>query len=985
MTNSSLLIRNALAYCFWLLTMAVQAQITVTGTITSGDDGMPLPGVNILEKGTSNGAVANETGHYQITVQQGAILIFSFVGFTPQEVSVAGRTTINITLATDAVALSEVVVVGYQTVRKKDLTGSVAQVGAASFNKGLYVSPGQLLQGKIAGVLVVGSSGAPGAETDIRIRGTSSVRGGNAPLIVVDGIQLDNNSSKTSINVPGGLGNTPGIDPLSFINPNDIDRFDILKDASATAIYGSRGANGVILITTKKTQEGTSIDFNASTGISNLSKKLDVLNGNAYRRALETEGIDVGDFGDNVDAFDHITQTGIVQNYNISLGTGNKISSHRFSLGYTDQEGIIKESGLKKFNGMLKSNYTFFDERLKVDMLLLASHIDQASAPIGNNSSTDGNLISQALQWNPTRPLYEEGNFLQPGGVEVNPLALLSAYRDDFVMDRIIASVSPVIAITDNLQYRLQVGIDQTQGDREVSLKKFLLISGQPNQGHAFVSSLKLVTQQISQTLTWLKTIDHITLSALAGFEYQRATMNGLSASATGFTSDDIDFTKNLQNATAANTGLSAIAPPDSKLQSFFGRANVNLGEQWLFTATVRADGSSRFGKNNRYGVFPSAAVAWNLHETNFITDAFNTLKFRLGWGETGSQQFPSGASLDRWVFASGGDQTTVTQANLGNPNLKWETTSTVNAGIDFAFFHARLVGSIDYFDKRTKDILFNTTTPQPGPSISYWTNLDAEVQNKGIEIALDGYLIERENLQWQLGLNATFLTNEFVTDSRVTLQTGVLNGKGLTGVTSQVITAGQPLNTFYLREWTGIGDDGLSTYRGFDEVSQNSPKYFSGDPNPNTILGISSTVNAGAFDLTINFNGALGHQIYNNTANAVFVKGNLGTRNTSPKLIGNGESFANVSAASTRYLENGDFLRLSNLSVGYTFLLKNDLIKNLRVYATGQNLLLLTDYSGFDPEVNTDKNYNGVPSYGIEYTPYPRARTFLIGVSASL
>ncbi|HEY3406216.1 MAG TPA: TonB-dependent receptor, partial [Ohtaekwangia sp.] len=646
--------------------------------------------------------------------------------------------------------------------------------------------------------------------------------------------------------------------------------------------------------------------------------------------------------------------------------------------------GIIKESGLKKFNAMLKSDYNFFNDRVKVELLLLGAHVEQASAPIGNNSSTDGSLISQALQWNPTRPLFEDGDFLQPGGVEANPLALLKAYDDQFVMNRIIASVKPTINIAKNLDYSVQIGIDHTHGTREASLKKFYLINSAPNLGQAYYGTMVRTSEQISNTLSWKKDFNTIKLNALLGYEYLRIRVDGKNLTASNFTSDDIDFVKVLQNAPAANTGMSSVAPPDNKLQSFFGRADLNYQDKFLLTATLRADGSSKFGENNRYAMFPSFGFGWNMHEFGFVPESINRLKLRLGWGETGNQQFPEGSATERWAFGSGGGSSTLFQTNVGNPNLRWETTRTINMGLDIELFQSRLAATIDVFDKKTEDIIFFMTTPQPGPAVNYWTNFeDSYIKNTGLELTLDGWIIENSNLKWQLGVNATFLKNSYESDNDVTLLTGTISGKGLSGVTTQVITKGQPLYTYKLREWTGIGEDGFSTYEGFDDVSQSSPKYFSGDPLPDMLLGISSTVTVGNFDATINFNGAFGHQIYNNTANAIFIKGNLGTRNTSRDLIGNGEDVANVSAASTRFLEDADFIRLANLSVGYT-IKPTGVFKKMRVYLTGQNLAVFTNYSGFDPEVNTDKNFNGVPSYGIEYTPYPRSRSFIAGVTAS-
>ncbi|HEY3406499.1 MAG TPA: TonB-dependent receptor plug domain-containing protein, partial [Ohtaekwangia sp.] len=367
------------------LAAAAQAQsVTVKGKVTSSDDGTTMPGVNIVEKGTSNGTVTDANGEYSLTVSEGATLVFSFVGYTAQQLAVSGKSVIDVSLVSDFTSLSEVMVVGYGTVQKKDLTGSVAKIGAEDFNKGIYLAPAQLLQGRVAGVSVVGSSGAPGAETTIRVRGVGSIRAGNDPLIVVDGVQIEGGSTKATINIPGGIGETPGIDPLSFINPNDIASFDVLKDASATAIYGSRGANGVIMITTKRNSDEPRIDFSASGGVSFLSKKLETMTANQYRDALDTEGLVIGDYGSSADAFDEIIQTGSLQNYNIAFSSAKDKSSQQLSLGYTDQKGIIKESGLKKFNAMLKSDYNFFNDRVKVELLLLGAHVEQASAPIGN-------------------------------------------------------------------------------------------------------------------------------------------------------------------------------------------------------------------------------------------------------------------------------------------------------------------------------------------------------------------------------------------------------------------------------------------------------------------------------------------------------------------------------------------------------------------------------------------------------------------------
>lgn len=961
---------------------------TVTGKVTSADDGSALPGVNIIEKGTSNGTVTDSDGAFSINVKDDATLVFSFVGMATQEIVVGTRTSIDVGMTSDLTNLGEVVVVGYQIVRKQDLTGSVSQVGSDDFNKGIYVSPSELLQGKMAGVLVTGASGAPGAETSINIRGVNSIRGGNGPLIVVDGVQLDNSQPKGSVNIPGGMGNTPGVDPLSFLNPNDIETFDVLKDASAAAIYGSRGANGVIIITTKKAKEGSSVDFQASAGVSTISNQPEVMSADQFRNALTTEGIGVGDYGSSVDAFDQIVQNGSIQNYNIGFSTASDKGAHRFSIGYTDQKGIIKESGLTKINGMMKSTYKLLDDRVTVDILLMGADLKQESAPIGNNSSTDGNLISQALQWNPTRPLYEDGDFLQPNsGGEVNPLATLAAYDDDFTMKRLIGSIAPTINIVKGLDYRLQIGFDDVRGERAASVKKLLWFNGADgnNPGFAFLTTGKFVSQQMSHTLTWNKEFTDIKLSALIGYEFVRQRQDIFNAQAQGFSSDEIDFVRNIQNAVPAQTSMRYDAPPDAKLQSYFGRVNLNFKDKYLLTATLRSDGSSKFGANNRYALFPSFAVATNLHEFDFIPDAFDNLKVRVGYGLTGNQAIPPGASIETWGYLAGGGEQQIVQLNNANPDLKWESTQTINIGLDFGIQNSRFNGTIEYFHKKSKDFIYQVANASPAPPGFIWQNIDGEIVNSGIEIGLDAWVVDRADFKIQLGTNLTFLDNVFNTESDGFLTTGALNGKGLSNVTSQVIVDGQPVNVFKLRDWTGIDETGFSTYRGYDPIAGISPFYYVGDPNPNAVVGIYANFVYNKFDATINMNGAFGHQIYNNTANAVFIKGNLigGGRNTSPELIGNGESVANVSAASSRYLEDGDFLRLANVSVGYNMEFEK-VLKKVRFYVTGQNLAVFTDYSGFDPEVNTDKSIGGVPSRGIEYTPYPRARTFILGVTAS-
>jgi iron complex outermembrane receptor protein len=874
------------------------------------------------------------------------------------------------------------------------MTGAVSQVASKDLNKGVYTSPAQLLQGKIAGLLVVGASGAPGAETSIQIRGVSSMSIGTAPLIVVDGIQLDNQSGKFGFTLPGGLGNAPGIDPFSFLNPSDIDRIDVLKDASALAIYGSRGANGVIMITTKKASEGTvKIDFSASAGVSTISKKLKVLNGDQYKRALDSEGGEPAlDFGDNVNAFDKIIQTGSIQNYNIGLSAGNHGNNHRLSIGYTDQKGIIKKSGMKKYNALLKSNYNFLDDRIKFDVLLMGAHIEQESAPIGNTSSTAGNIISQSLQWNPTKPLYNiDGSFNQPNSSsEINPLAMLAAVDNNFDMNRIIASVAPTVNLAKGLDYRVQIAIDHAESDWNVTQKKLLVVNGVPGPGPGNLgySHVGITNQQFSHTLSYTKDFDRLEFTVYVGYEYQRNRVTGTILSAQNFSTDDIDFSHNIDNAPAADVHVSSVASPDAKLQSVFGRFQFNYDDRVKLTATLRNDGSSKFSPKYRNALFPAVAIAWSLDKQGFIPESINELKLRLSWGRNGNQNFPTGLSGKSYAFGQGGGSNTIGVAEFGSPDLRWETSETVNVGVDFGLFNSKVTGTLDVYNKKTNDLLFYLDAAQPFVGAKIWSNIkDAYIVNKGIELGLNTYLLEKDKMTLQLGLNMTYRTITFEPKGgarQLDIQTGLLNGNGLTDQVTQKSVVGESVNEWFMPVFTGFNESGIATYKPTNPKTGDG-NYLVGSPYPNLLGGITVNFTYGNFDATLGMNGSAGNKIYNNTANALFVKGNLVSgRNISPDLVGNGEAVGNKLTYSTRYLESGNFIRLSNLSAGYTLKFDSKIMKSLRVYLTAQNLFVITKYTGFDPEVNTNKSVSNVASFGVDYTQYPRARTFVAGITAS-
>ncbi len=973
---------TTLVVCFLVLLQTTFAQTRiVTGTITD-PNGEPVPGVTVTVKGTNVATQTSNEGKFSIQAADNAVLVFTAVGYTTQEVTVTG----NVADATLQIAnsdLNEVVVIGYGTARKKDLTGSVATVSAKDFNRGVVTTPSQLIQGKVAGVLIVNNSGQPGGATTVRIRGNNSIRTGNQPLYVIDGVPIDGRIARPGLDV-GGLGQTPASDPMYFINPFDIASMDVLKDASATAIYGSRGSNGVILITTRKGISGEpKIDVNASAGVSSILRKYDVLDAGEYRNALKSYNLTTGDFGGSVDAFDAITQRGITQNYNVGISGGDQNGKYRAAFGMYNQDGIIKETNLKKYTANINGQYQFLESRkLSLDFSVLASHNREQIAPITNNAGARGSLISQALVWNPTRPLRKaDGTLDRPGGDIINPLAMLEEYDDNARVSSVLANASLGYKITNNLEYRFLYGINHQVGVRRGQVSPTSQIEEIQGRGVAFYGNNELNTQVYTHTLNYNTDISEaFSINALVGYEYQKFNFQGASIRGQDFTSDIVSYTNILQNASQTSIRISSFADPLSELQSYFGRAILNFRDRYLVTATLRADGSSKFGENNRYGYFPSFAAAWNIANEDFMSGSnlFSQLKLRAGYGITGNQEFPAGSAQDQYIFIPG----SIELSNVANPDLKWESTKQVNIGVDFDLFNGKFFGAVDYFHKNTSDLLFNFNTTQPAPASRYWVNLPSNLVNKGVEVSLNTSLIRNADLNWNFGVNASFLKNELQDYDGPPVLTGALSGQGLTGVTSQSLAPGYALNAFYLREFTGLDASGNSTY-----TDKGNTLYFVGDPNPNTLLGITTDVSYKNLTLTVNANGAFGHQIYNNTLNSILPISNLGTRNIDAALLGGAiqESRGNALTASSRYLSSGNFMKLANATLSYRLGNIGNNLKNANIYLTGQNLFVITNYKGFDPEVNTDKAVEGIPSFGIEYIPYPTSRTIMLGVSFSL
>jgi len=994
-----MLLKHAFYIIAMLFSTAMLAQVTVTGVVS--DQMGPLPGVNVLEKGTQNGTVTGFDGDFTLEVAEDAILVFSYVGFKTQEVAVDGQTTIDVKLEEDAAKLDEVIVVGYGSTTKKDRTGAVETVSSEDFNKGVQTNATDLLQGRTPGIQVTTAGGEPGSSTTIRIRGNASFRpGGNDPLYVVDGMLINSNNPSAGTG-DVGFGTSSNKNPLNFINPGDIENISVLKDASATAIYGSRGANGVIIVTTKKGKFGEpKINYSSTFAAAEVSNEFDMLSAGGFRNALQVEGFTgFDDPGANVDAFDAITRTAQTMNHNLTILGGGEKSQYRYSLSALDQEGVVESTRIRNYSASLSNSYRFLeDDRLKVDVNLIASYVRDNRAPITNNADFEGNLIGAALFWNPTVPLLNnDGSFRQQNfdfddqgsALSPNPLAILNFNDITEETSRIVGNISATYELTDGLNYKLNFGVDRSESNNRTSASRQLDKDGIRNSGTAVNSNRILFSSLIEHTLNYKKEFgEDYKLDALVGYGYQRFEDRGFSA--IGRNNDiEVDNGNNFLSG-FNDVQISSFKAPLEELESYFGRAVFSAYGKYTFTATFRADGSSKFGDNNEWGYFPAFAGAWNFHEEDFAPDFFNQLKLRASWGQSGNQNFSPGSSQGRFALGNDDGNTTLIDITATNPNLQWEVNETINVGIDFAFLDNKLSGSIDLFQRDVDDLIIIAPPTQPAPpGITVVRNLEnSTIRNQGIELGLFADIVNTEDWSFTLGGNATFIDNE-VQDFAGGVDIGPINGQGLTGNFAQRIESGQPVNSFFIVEFAGFDENGIPQY--FDENNNlvtdanAAERRFVGDPNPDLTIGLNANLRYKNWDMTVNMNGAYGHQIYNNTAN-VLSKNNLTARNVLADLIGNGEDPGAINAVSTRYLESADFLRLNNLTVGYNF--KTDdlpkYIKNLRIFATGQNLFVITPYSGFDPEVNTENVLNGIPSFGIAYLPFPRARTYSLGLNVS-
>ena len=1038
------LLKGLMAFGAFFCMALTQAQ-TVSGTVS--DPNGPLPGANIVVKGTTIGTQTDFDGNYTLdNVPADGILVFSYVGFITQEIPVNGQTVINVTLSEDATALDEVVVIGYGETTVKDATGAVASVTSEDFNKGVISSPEQLIQGKTAGVQITQTSGDPGAGVAIRIRGTNSVRSNNNPLFVVDGVPLSgDNTSGPQLDLGGG--SNQARNPLNFLNPNDIESISILKDASATAIYGSRGANGVVIITTKSGKAGSGgvWEFGTSASHNKVAKTYDLLTREQYLQASEDNGFDLGvrDLGSNTDWQKFVFRETTSINNNLSYLNNYGSGSVRATFGYGKQLGVIEDTSLERITGRLNWSQRLMDDKLRLGLSGTVSRVNDESAPLGSAGNI-GDVLGAAYSANPTWPDTAElpqeiidAGYTTPANYLANSQILGNT-------NRYLVNFSAQYDILESLSAKLNLGYDtsDSRSSQMISRNIINLDRGTPGNGRGAVSDFTSENRLMEITVNYNTEFGNSNLDVLAGYSWQDFNSRGRVISAYGFEASDMyQMTDDMlsvastledqisgryqQYGYAPNTGGVFInrlfpevitdtqaVPADlpirsfiadtfdntDELQSFFGRVNYTIADKYLFTATLRADGSSRFGEDERYGYFPSAAVAWKINEEGFMPEAVSTLKLRLNWGITGNQEglgygnyvrrtrYPGLGPDDDFagIINDGGDINipAAIPVAFANPGLKWESTTQYGAGLDFGFGLDRLNGSFDVYYKSTTDVLFRVESAQPAVQDFYFLNLpDSEIVNQGFELAVNYDIFQMEEFTWNLGFNMAFNENE-ITSLTGQYNAGTIYGQGLTNAFAQQIREGQPLFSYYLREFEGFDENG-------QPIQEDVQKFVGKSALPDWTGGISTAVSWRNWAFNAYFNGQFGNYIYNNTENAFFTAGSFGTaRNVLESTLENGEAFNAAAEVSTRFLEKGDFVRLQSASLSYDVPLSGDgALSSLRLSLTGQNLFVITDYSGLDPEISTSANgqdlLNGLPVFGIDYTAFPRPRTFTLGLNA--
>lgn len=946
--------------------MEIQQQSRVVKGVVVSKNGETLPGVSILLKGTNIGIVTDANGEFSLNVpSESKTLQFSFIGMQTREMNIPRNNVMKVVLEDDMVALDEVVAIGYGSVSKKDLTGSVVNISDKTFNKGVVTSAEQLIAGKVAGLVVTKAGGDPTEGSTMRLRGTTSLLGGNAPLVVIDG-------------VPGAS--------MNIVSPQDIESVSVLKDASAAAIYGARSANGVIIITTKKGKEGhASISYDGYFGIENIANNLDMLSADQWRKYVADNKLDAVDYGGNTAWHKEIFRTGYSQNHNLSLTGGSKETKYRASVNFLDQNGIVLNNDLQRMNASFSLEQSALDNKLTVRM--------NANTTLEKwNDIADKTVYTYSYNLNPTIPIYDkEGDYMEVlGHAYYNPVAVLNQLTSDkkrnFFQGRLQADYKIIPSLTASV-------------NGSISRNNFLYGYYAPKAskpGEAQKGLAKRSTSgEDSRLLEANLTYDHIfglhKVNAIVGYSYQDFTNESFSAQNRNFATDLFSY-NNLGAGNKLQPDDVASNKESNRLISFYGRATYSFNNKYTATATVRKDGSSRFGTNNRWGIFPSGSVAWRLSEEAFMEDVsfIDDLKLRVSYGITGNQDIPNYRTMalygtSGYYYSNGEFFTQYAPSQNPNPDLKWEQTAQLNVGLDYYLWGGKLRGSIEYYNKQTSNLLYDYPVPSPPYQFGSMIANVGEVSNKGIEIVIESTPVQNKDFKWDLSFN--FSKNKNMVESlsneefkRDVVYTGAASISGLQE-TSQILKAGYPLGTFYGAKYIGQDADGIFQY---EDVSKDGKFVYSDDrtdigcAQPDFTINLTNSFEYKNFTLSFLLRGVFGNDVLNGSALYL----NDVSRLPGNNILTSGLGIAKQKLVySSYYIEDGSFVRLDNLQLGYNFKLgEKSKVKRLRVYVTGNNLFVITKYKGIDPEVPQDGIVFGIDAQNY----YPKTRSFTAGVNIS-
>jgi TonB-linked SusC/RagA family outer membrane protein len=967
-TNNLLTLLALLFSGLFLLQAEIRAQqpetIQVKGIVLDESD-QPLTGATIVVEGTTNGTVADIDGNFTIECPKGGTLSISFMGYKGQQVTVTSADRLRIVLAEDIVALEEaiIVAVGYGTMRKSDLTGAITSVSSDKFKKGIVSSSEQLLQGKVAGLTVIQGSGDPASGASLRLRGGTSLKAGNNPLIVVDGIA--------------------GVD-FNSVQPAEIVSIDILKDASAAAIYGSRGANGVIIVTTNRSDKGMTAEYNGYVAFGTVANHLDLLSADQWRAYVrENNVLSATDYGANTDWQKEVEQTSISHSHSLAFSNSSEKGGYRISLNYLYNDGIIKTSHLDRLGVSVSAFQNIWKDRLKIEAGV-HTNFDKWN-PIDNA------IFERTYNLNPTIPVFgEDGEYTEIAGTAYeNPVEMNTNRVADNARHRFLGFAKADLEIVKGLKGVVNLSYEYNSAQYNFYLPSYSY-GGRTTKGYASKLLNDYRNLQLETYLNYTRTFASAhNLGLMAGYSYLDNIYDGFQAQNRGFDTD-LFLYNNLQSGLNIQSGDASSYKGEAVLVSFFGRLNYSYKGRYMLTATLRRDGSSRFGANNKWGLFPSASVAWRISDESFmqgLTHWVSNVKLRAGYGVTGNQdgigEYKSlsimGAGADKYydAISDSWKQGYATSQNP-NPDLKWESTSQINGGLDFTILN-RIFGTLDVYQKNTSDLLYVYNVPQP-PNLYPTTMANVgDLSNKGIELTLNANILNKADFSWDVNLALAHNKQkiEKLSDEQYnteSVKTGDLhNLRGMSNQFAQVIKEGYPVGTFWGPKCLGLDTAGLFILENGDSAQ------YLGNVQPTLSFGLGTTLSYWRFDLDIATYGMIGQKVLNATAMSMADPTRLPIANVTDEYLESG--LTDDPLYSSYWIEDASFFRLQSVTLGYKMKAAKLGLEKIRLYVTGENLLVITGYSGIDPEISID----GLDRPGMDmFNYYPKPRTVIVGLNIS-